>query len=293
MSKKMCTGFVVAAFIAVSGVAAEELTLRSQSRLINTETAIVVPDGNFEISLGMDYLSYNGRRLFSNNWGKTQRPKARLYNWELTLRAGIADNMDAFISTAWVDIKDRSYPYGDKYGRGLDDVTVGIKYALVQQNDFFLSYQPSLTIPARQYAPETGRLGPGNNFWSFDQTVAATHAWEDFSGSMAVTQCIPFGEGRHHYSTTFLEEQRRTRGTTAFDTGVVYTKCPIVQPLVELNYMHEWISKGNDSDVIATTVGARAQIGEIGQLMVGLQYPLAGRNCYRGRTVNLGFVANF
>lgn len=293
-NRKTLTITALAAGALAFGTAHGELTYRAHNRLINTPDAIVVPQGRYELSAGVDYLTHTGRRAYRNNWGITsQREKARVYDWNLTARAGLADDMDAFVSTSWADIKDRSYPYGDHYGRGLDDLTIGIKYVVWRdREDVSVAYEPSLTIPAWKYSSESGRLGPGNNFWSLDQTLAATRDWKCVSGSMALTQTIPFGEGRHHYSMPFLNEQRKTRGTTGVDAGLVYTDLP-VQPVVELNYLHEWVSKGNDADLLATTVGARMALGSVGQVSAGMQYPLAGRNSHRGTTFSVGFTAEF
>ncbi|MFA6723541.1 MAG: transporter [Lentisphaeria bacterium] len=296
MIRKLWTGVIVAAtVIGIHSAKAEGLTLKQQARLINTETAVLVPQGNLELSLGADYLKHARKRQFTNNWSRSKnRDKARIYDWSVSLRGGVTENLDAFISTSWTDIKDKSYPYGDRYARGIDDVSLGVKYGIIQdQDDFLLSYQPSITIPANQYKAESGRLGPGNNYWSFDQTLAATFFWDDFSGSAALTQTIPFARGRHHYSTTFLQEQRRTRGTTGVDLGLTYEACEYLQPLVELNYLHEWLSKGNDSDLLATTLGAKANICERGQILAGYQYPITGRNSFRGSSIKVGLVALF
>ncbi|NMA42201.1 MAG: hypothetical protein GX946_02335 [Oligosphaeraceae bacterium] len=296
MIRKLWIGVVVAvAALGMRVSAAENLAMKQQARLINTETAIIVPQGSLELSLGVDYLRHAGKRQYDNSWHRTDnRGGARLYEWTVSLRGGITENLDAFISTSWVDVKDKSFPYGDDYARGINNVNLGIKWGIIQdQDDFLLSYQPSISIPANQYKAESGRLGPGDNFWSFDQALVATYFWDDFSCSAALTHTIPFGRGRHHYSTTFLQEQRRTRGTTGIDLGLTYDACEYLQPLVELNYLHEWISKGNDSDLLAATLGAKANICEKGQIMAGYQYPITGRNSFRGSCIKLALVALF
>lgn len=302
MKKGLWTGVLLVMLMSVLAVSANEISLRAQNRLLNTETAMTVPQGNVEVSLQLDYLTHSGKRYFSNSWNQTSKlrrqgnfhPKARVYDWSMTARVGVAENLDAFFSTGWTDIKDRSMPYEDNYGRGVDGVTLGIKYAVpLDDQNLVASYQPSLKIPLSQYRTKTGHLGPGENFWSFDQTAALTRTWEEFSGSVALTQTIPMGNARNHYSRPFLQEQHGARGTTALDMGVVYTSLPVVQPLVELNYIHEWISHGHDSDLLATTVGAKASLGSVAQLMAGIQYPLAGRNSYRTTTFQVGMVAEF
>ncbi len=291
-NKKLMAAMLSAGALSVGAVAAE-LSYQSHNRLMNTETAITVPAGNVEVTAGLDYTTRTGRRGFDNNWAIDQRAKARVYDWNLTARYGVADDLDVFLRTGWVDIKDRSYPYGDHYGRGIDDLALGMKYVVWRdREDFSVAYQPSLTIPLRAYQSKDGRLGPSQNTWSFDQTLAATRDWSCVSGSVAVTQTIPFGESRHHYSRPFMQEQRHTRGTTGVDVGVVYTDLPI-QPLVELNYLHEWVSSGSDADLLATTMGARMPIPGVGLLMAGVQYPLAGRNSYRGTTLSMGLTAEF
>lgn len=292
-SKKRFVALLAAGAFSV-GAVASELTYKSHNRLINTEDAITVPTGSFEVTGGAAYTNATGRRVFNNDWGIKTADKIRVYDWSLTARYGVADDLDVFLSTGWVDIKDRNMQVGDSYGRGIDDLTVGAKYVIWRdREDFSVAWQPSLMIPVyRQHRVKDGRLAAGRSFWSFDNTLAATRNWACFSGSMAVTQTIPFAEGRYHFSRPFMMAREKTRGTTAVDMGMVYTDFP-VQPLVELNYIHEWISSGPDSDLLSTTMGARVAVPGVGQLMAGVQYPLAGRNSYRGTTLSMGLTAEF
>jgi hypothetical protein len=288
----LLTTFAGAGALALSTAVAEPAA-SVRHRLINTTDAEVVDPGTIQLSLGLDYTTDNGRKGYTNRWGIARnRPKARVYDWNLTARTGLMEDLDAFMTTGWADMRDRSEPYGDDAGRGMDDLTVGVKYVLWRCSEAMsLAYQPALTIPVGR-APHSGQLSPGQSHWSVEQTLALTREWEAVSGSVSASHAIPFGEGRHHYAQPFLNETRKTRGTSGLDAGLVYTEFP-VQPLVELNYKHEWVSHGNDSDLIATTVGARAELGCLGHLLAGVQYPLAGRNSYRGTTFTLGLVTQF
>ncbi len=224
-----------------------ESSNRNQHRLLYTTDATVVEPGQVELMLGLSYLRGQGRRAFDNNWGiDSGREKARIYDWRLDLRYGLAEDLDLYLNTGWVDIKDHSMPFGDVYGRGMDDLAVGVKYVFWRDGDgFSVAYQPGLTIPVGR-AAESGRLGPGQKHWSVDQTLAATQDWDRLSGSVSLSHSIPFGEGRDDYARPFLTEAYDTRGTTGFDLGLVYTDLP-VQPLVELNYAHEWIRSGSQN----------------------------------------------
>jgi len=282
---KYCSLFVVAFSVAASfDSVADASSVRASHRTLNTKSAIPVAPGRTEVEYGLDYSRPIGRALFDNGWGKKDRLKARLWDWRVTATHGLNHGMDAFISAGWFDVKDRQMPGmigTDKHGRGLSDVSVGITKQLdVQDERITLSYIPELFIPVGRETQSNGRIGLGRDFWELNQTLAMTMKRECSVINANVSHSIPFGRTRRYYSKTFMVPRENVRGITAATAEAMYTATAI-KPMANLSYAHEWISGDNDSDFVTAGIGAKMQMTGDSQLLVGYDYPVAGRNSMR------------
>ncbi len=279
-----------------AGVSAMETSLRAWHNMLETKSATPVASGEVELRLGLDYTRHIGRPMFDNNWGKTDRQKMRLWDWRATATYGLDDSLDVFVSAGWFDLKDRAMPgLGiDKYGRGLTDMTVGLTVALPSDNtNLHLAYIPELVIPIGRDMKTNGRIGLGRDFWEFVQTLAATMESENWVTNANLSHSIPFGGTRSYYSTPFMMPNENVRGITAVVVEALYNAHDFIKPMANLSYSHEWISGGNDSDLVTGGLGMRVQVAPASQVMVGYDYPIAGRNSLRAQTWNVALVQEF
>jgi hypothetical protein len=269
---------------------------RARHDKLHTESATTVTKGTFEVDAEFSFQNQmsDKRGTFNNNWGKTRRDAMRVYDGQLGLTYGCMDNVDMTIRAGYADIKDRTRPFGDKHGRGLKDIDVSFKWRFLNDEDskYSVAYLAGLGIPAG-FESRSGHLGPGKNFWSFNQKVALTKDWDDFTMNADAGYSLPFGRHRTYYSTTFGTQSESTRGLMSGNVALGYVATEHFQPLVELNYGHEFRNKGNDSDLFATTLGAIVPLDDCKRVNLGYQVPFAGRNAVRSNLFTAGIAASF
>ncbi len=305
-------GLIVAgAVVGFSGAAASD---HLDSDMLVTESAVPVGEGVIDVEVGMRYSKANeGKRgAWSNNWSRSRRESFRMYEWTFAATMGVAPDTDVSIETGWVDLYDRglgqTYTGGSgHHGRGMDDLRVNVKQRLLEEAGVTVAYIPGLTIPTGRHSNlGRERFGPGQHYWSFDQRLAVTlDEMDPVIVNADVGYSLPFGRTRRSYerewgeSTQFStadgrDKNRSERGVLDANLGAVFTDGP-VRPLVELNYAHRWISRGNDSDQLHATVGGIVPIPaeENARVKVGYQHPVAGRNAARTRRFLLSMAYAF
>ena len=59
---------------------------------------------------------------------------------------------------------------------------------------------------------------------------------------------------------------------------------------MELNYAHDFVSEGDDADVLAVTAGVIMPLGANWRVDAGVQIGVAGRNADRGVTAMLSLI---
>ena len=269
---------------------------RARHEKINTESAATVAKGTLEMDAEFTFQHQLGNTngTFDNNWGRDRRKKMRVYDGTIGFTYGCMDNLDMTVRAGYADIKDRTRPLGDKHGRGLKDVDVSFKWGFFNDEDNRLkvAYIAGTSIPVG-FESKSSHLGPGKNFWSFNQKLALTRDWDDFTLNADVGYDLPFGRHRQHYSTTFGTETGRARGLMSSNVAVGYLINEYFQPLAELNYAHEFRSKENDSDQFAATLGTIVALDDCNRLRFGYQIPFAGRNSVRANLFTAGIAVSF
>ena len=306
----IAAGLMVAG--AVTGFSEAAASEYIDSQMLQTESAVPLEEGAVDVELGVTYTKANdGKRgSWSNNWSRSRRESFRMYEWTLAATMGIAPETDITLSTGWVDLYDRGLGQtytdgGGNHGRGMDDLTVALRHRLLEEGGTSVAYIPGMTIPTGRHSNEgRGRFGPGQKFWSLDQRIALTQDLNEVVLNADVGYSLPFGRTRRSYmrdwgeSTEYSTADRRSkdsseRGVLDANAGVVFAEGP-VRPLVELNYAHRWISRGNDSDQIHATIGSIIAIeDDLPRVKVGYQHPVAGRNAARTRRFLLSMAYAF
>ena len=256
------------------GSVAAETICECECAKLNTEDAVPVGPGEFE--LGFAYAFSRARRQWDDHWDGEKRGLTQEHAFEAGLTHGIADNLDIGVSWGYADIYDRDDPAG--YGRGVTDLGVGAKWRFYHNEDTELSlaYLPGVTIPIGRRS-DSDDIGPSQEYWSFDQKLAMTKFWGRWTMNADVGYSLPLGE-----------DADGARGMLDGNVAVGYQVCTWLQPEIELNYAHEFVSGGDDADELAVTAGLIMPLGDTWRMDIGIQQSVAGRNSDRGTT---GIVA--
>lgn len=298
MAKQMLKTILIAVVIIAAQFGHSEASDRARYQKINTDSASVVKTGTFEVDLGYTYIEQIGGRnaAFNDSFGNTKQSKSntRSHQAMLAVTYGLMDKMDLTARIGWADIKDKDYPYADSHGSGITDLEIETKYLFYQDDDngVKLAYVAGLSVPIGSDS-RTLHLNVGKNYWALLQRLVLTKDLdEQWNMSADVGYRLPFGRHRDAYSPEFGRRMSDTRGTLESNVALGYTGIELLQPVVEANYGHEWLSAGGDSDALGFTVGAVVPI-EKHHLRVGLQRDFWGRNAVRAYTLTAGLTLAF
>ena len=297
MTKTMLKIFLIAVFLVTAQHSLSEANERARSQKLNTESATVVESGTYELDLSFLYINQIGVKsgAFSNSFGNTSqgRNKMNYRQAMLAVTYGLMDKMDITARIGWADINDREYPYADKSGSGITDMDIEGKYIFYQdERGLSLGYVAGIGIPVGENS-QTGDLNVGKNYWAFNQQLVLTkHIDEQWTMNADVGYRLPFGRTRDAYSPEFGRRMDNTRGTLDGNVALGFTGIDFMQPVVEANYAHEWLSSGSDSDRVGFTVGAIVPL-EKHRLRIGIQRDFWGRNSTKAYIVNAGLTLAF
>jgi hypothetical protein len=294
----MLKTIVIAVVVAATQFGLSEANDRARYQKINTDSASVVKTGTFEVDLGYTYIEQIGGRngAFNDSFGTTKQSKSntRSHQAMLAVTYGLMDKMDLTARIGWADFKDKDYPYADSHGNGITDLEIETKYLFYQDDDsgVKLAYVAGISVPIGSDS-RTLHLNVGRNYWSLLQRLVLTKDLdEQWNMSADVGYRLPFGRHRDAYSPEFGRRMTDTRGTLEGNVALGYTGIDFLQPVVEANYAHEWLSSANDSDLLGFTVGAVVPIDNH-FLRVGVQRDFWGRNAIRSYTLSAGLTLAF
>jgi hypothetical protein len=232
---------------------------------------------------------------FNDSFGNTSqdRSKMRYQQAMLAFTYGLMDTMDITARIGWADIRDREYPYADKSGKGITDMDIDVKYLFYKDElGLTLGYVAGIGIPVGEDS-SISDLNVGKNYWSLNQQLVLTkHIDEQWTMNADVGYRLPFGCTRDAYSPEFGRRMEDTRGIFDSNVALGFTGIDFMQPVVEANYAHEWLSSNSDSDRVAFTVGAIVPL-EKHRLRIGIQRDFWGRNATKAYIVNAGLTLAF
>jgi hypothetical protein len=297
MTKTMLKIILIAVFLVTAQHGLSEANDRARSQKLYTESATVVKSGTYEVDLGFLYINQIGEKngAFSNSFGNTSQGRSKMYYRQamLAFTYGLMDKMDITASIGWADIHDREYPYADKNGSGITDMNIDGKYIFYEDDGgLSLGYVAGIGIPVGDDS-HTGDLNVGNNYWTLNQQLVLTKNIDDqWTMNADVGYRLPFGCTRDAYSPEFGRRMDNTRGTLDSNVALGFTGIDFMQPVVEANYAHEWLSSNSDSDRVAFTVGAIVPL-EKHRLRIGIQRDFWGRNATKAYILNAGLTLAF
>jgi hypothetical protein len=251
-----------------------------------------------EIDLSYLYIDQIGTKsgAFNNNFGTTgqSRGKMRYHQAMLAVTYGLMDTMDITARIGWADIKDRERPYGDSHGNGITDLEIDVKN-IFYQNDHgvSLAYVAGLGIPVGK-SSRRNHLRIGRKYWTFNQQLVLTRDIDErWTMNADVGYSLPFGNTRDAYSPGFGRRMDNTRGTLTGNAALGFTGINIMQPVVELNYAHEWLHSNADSDLLGFTIGAIIPLFDNHRMRIGVQRDFWGRNAVQSYTWSAGLTLAF
>ncbi len=309
-------GFMFAgAAMAFSEAAASDYV---KSETLNTESAVPMREGDIDFEMGLRYSKAEaGKRAYwDNGWNRDRAESFRMYEWEINATMGILPDIDLSMSTGFVDMHDRNFIneiHNSHHARGMDDLDVSLKWRWKNDGNWDIAYIPGITIPIGRHSTPN-RIGPGQHYWSFENRLAATREIEevtllkliyidDLVLNADIGYSFPFGWTRRSYErewgehTVHIFSDGRSRSSSergVLDANVALIRAKgSVRPLVELNYAHRCVSRGNDTAQIHATVGSVVTVDEQWRLKAGYQHPIIGRNAARTKRLMLSLAHTF
>lgn len=272
MHKLTWIAILVLAIGSLPGAAAEEMAVEHGK--LNTGDASPVDPGAFELELG--YGFDRAGRTWDNGRQNLDRGRAEGHTTDLSFTAGLFDNFDAGVSLGyqWLRDDDNDPSRGD----ALSDLSLGGRYRFLNLPELALemAYSAGFTLPTGTDS-DADRLGTSQEFWSFDQAIAATKDWGSWTGNLELTWSLPGGNKRGD-----------SRSSYGANLAVGYQARPWFQPEAELNYACDCVKNGADAESLAVTLGALFPLADAWRLSAGVQQGLWGRNTDKTTSLVLG-----
>ncbi len=240
---------------------------------INTPDASPVDPGHFEIESSYGYS--HSKRFWGNDGHTHTRNLAREQELGLSATIGIAENIDVSVGGSYVWLKDKDNDFdadgpefGPTSGHDFGDLEVSGRYRFFEskENSFELAYIGGVTIPTGSDSSRD-EMGTSQEFWSFNQTLVASKDWGKWTANADIGYALPLGNKREN-----------ARGCFNADVAVGYQYLPWLQPEIELNYGHDFLTAEEDSDVLAATIGLVMPVNDQYRVNLGVQQGLWGRN---------------
>ena len=240
---------------------------------INTADASPVDPGHFEIESSL--VATHANRFWGSTGTSHARGQARELALGLAATAGVVADVDVAVSGGYVWLKDEDNDFdpddgvfGPERGHDWGDLDLSGRYRFFASEEYGLelAYIGGVTIPTGSSASR-GEIGTSQEFWSFNQTLAASKDWGKWTANAAIGYALPLGEKREG-----------ERGTFAVDAAVGYQFLPWLQPEVELNYARDFHASEDDQEVLAATVGLVMPLNDRLRVNSGVQQGLWGKN---------------
>ena len=193
----------------------------------------------------------------------------------LAVAAGVIDNFDVAVSGNYVWLKDKENDFdetdaqfGPDRGNGFGDLELSGRYRFFASKEQGLefAYIAGFTIPTGNRSSRED-IGTSQEFWSLNQTLVAGKDWGKLTANADIGFALPLGDKREN-----------ARGTFNADVAVGYQVLPWLQPEVELNYGHDFITDEEDSDLLAITAGLVMPITDKLRVNMGMQQGVWGHN---------------
>ena len=263
-------------------VAAEEIAIEHGK--INTADASPVDPGHLEIEPSFAFT--RSTRSWDTSGDRQDRGLFREEDIGVGITVGLIENVDFAVNFgySWVKDEDNNFDedagiMGPFTGNNFADTSISGRYRFYKNDEqrVEIAYIGGITFPTGTSSSRDD-IGTSQEFVSFDETLVATKDWDRLTLNGDVGFSLPFGGKREN-----------ARGSLNLDLALGYQVLSWLQPEVELNYSHDFVS-GDDDDgqVLAITAGLVMPINDLLRVNIGVQQGLWGENADQTTT---GFVA--
>ncbi|MFA4994294.1 MAG: transporter [Bdellovibrionales bacterium] len=267
------------------GARAEEAT--PEHGKINSPDASPVDPGQYEVETTYSYTF--AKRLWDSNGDTRTRGFTYEHAAGLSATAGILENFDVTLNSAYNWLKDKENDFdndgnlGPETGHGIGDLGVHGRYRFFQSAEHSLDVATivGFTIPTGRHS-NANEIGTSQEYWSFDQTLVASHDWGKGTANADIGYALPFGDKRGD-----------ARGTLNADLAGGYQLLPWLQPEMELNYTHAFIADTDDSESLALTAGFVMPINDRWRINTGVQQGLWGTNVDKATSFSVAVKVAF
>ncbi len=230
-----------------------------------TADASPVDPGYLEVEAGYSYT--RASRAWDNSGDAHSRGRTEEHAPSLALTLGVVDNLDVNLSAGYLRLDDADSD-GPTSGNGFGDLGLGGRYRFLnlEAEHLEMAWISGLTVPTGNDA-DNHDLGTSQEFWSWDNALAVSKDWGRWTANVAAGYSLPFGGKR-----------RDARGTLTADAALGYQLFSWLQPEMELNYGHDLVAAGADSDCLAVTAGLVMPVTGRMRVNLGVQQGVWGRN---------------
>jgi hypothetical protein len=259
-------------------VAEEEVGLEHGK--INTPDASPVDPRHFEIESAYSFT--HSKSSWNSNGDAETRGLAREQSMSLSVAAGVVENFDVAVSGNYAWLKDKENDFdendallGPASGHNFGDLDLSGRYRFFESKELGLefAYIAGFTIPTGSSSSRR-EIGTSQEFWSFNQTLVASKDWGKLTANADIGYALPMGDKREN-----------ARGTFNADVAVGYQVLPWLQPEIELNYGHDFLTDEEDSDLLAITAGLVMPITDRLRINLGMQQGVWGQNTDKATTL--------
>lgn len=229
------------------------------------------------------YSAGRTERTFDDGRDVTDRARLDDQVLWLELTSGQTDALDLRASVLWREIiRDDAGDFAD----GLGNASFLLKWRFHENEDgtWSFAWLPGWTAPfGRIRREETKLILPGQEFWSFDNMLAATYAAGPFNVSFDATYLLPIGS-----------EREDRRGIFIANVGAGYQATSWLQPILEFGYTSGIISGiVIETDTFAVTPGVLVTLSDAFRLDAGVIQTVYGKNEDVLTQVLIGLTAAF
>lgn len=247
-----------------------------ESAKICTEDAFTVDRGATEVQV--TYQGVRAYQSFDSYNHLVDRAYNRINAVYASVTYGLANRLDAAVGIDWAQLVDNAVRV--RYGNGIGNAGLRLKWTFAQKGPWGFAYLGGVTAPVGQ-KPDESELGIAQDSWSFDQLLVATSS----AGRISVTADLG-------YRAAFWSDDPNTHGGVSTNAAVGYQVAGWLQPIVEVNFAHDYVRIVSDPYLLATTVGAVVNANNAFRVDLGVQYGVFGRDTDRAvaATLNLSYT---
>jgi hypothetical protein len=240
---------------------AEEEGWEAEAAKIHTADCNPVDPGVFEIFLGFEPSSAD---LYRDGEGVSRERGGAIRDnhYILGVTRGMGPRWDLSASLGYDDCDDDAI---EESILGLDDLSLGGKWKVLDRTGFGMAILPSLVLPTGTHDNHR-HSGTTQLYYSGGLGAVAVLSGRRWTFNVDANYILPFGS-----------ERKDSRGSFASNLALGFQPLSWFQPQVEMNYAVDTVRDGENARVLSTTLGFLFPTEKWGRFQLGVQPTLWGR----------------